>query len=130
MEELHDTHRLEGFSRSEQVDLLQRQRGEAEALLAASQAAVTSSAVEFEKIRESHKSELATVQSELEKARRVIKEEEEKRVKAISLLKTVRSKLVNTEKERDDADQERTHLKEEGVRLRDKERSERERLEA
>ncbi|KAF8328222.1 uncharacterized protein EI90DRAFT_1618068 [Cantharellus anzutake] len=130
MEELRDTHSLEGISRSEQVDLLQRQQKEAEALLAASQSAAAGSIAELETLRKKGRDDLAAVQGELEKARKMIKEEEEKRVKAISLLKTVRTKLVNTEKELEEANQERTRLKEDGIKLRDKEKSERERLEA
>jgi hypothetical protein len=48
------------------------------------------------------------------------KEEEEKRVKAISLLKTVRQKLVKAEKERDDIQREVASSK-------DKDKAERER---
>ena len=61
---------------------------------------------------------------ELDKLRAQAKEEEEKRVKAISLLKTVRQKLVKTEKERDDALQKVAASKEV-----DKEEVERERAE-
>ena len=49
---------------------------------------------------------------EVGNAKAVAKEEEEKRVKAVSLLKTVRQKLVKAEKERDDALREATTLTE------------------
>jgi hypothetical protein len=50
-----------------------------------------------------HKKEAERLHAELQKSTTLAKEEEEKRTKAISLLKTVRQKLVKTEKERDDA---------------------------
>ena len=48
----------------------------------------------------------------MERAKSLAKEEEEKRVKAVSLLKTVRQKLVKAEKDKDDALRELTGLKE------------------
>jgi hypothetical protein len=74
--------------------------------------------------RAQHKAELERVQSEATRTAALAKEEEEKRVKAISLLKTLRQKLVKTEKERDDA------LKEVGsAREKDQEEIQKERLE-
>lgn len=64
--------------------------------------------------------ELDQLKAETQKFKDTAREEEEKRVKAISLLKTVRQKLVKAEKDRDDS------LKEVAV-LKDKERTERER---
>ncbi|KZT52441.1 hypothetical protein CALCODRAFT_502304 [Calocera cornea HHB12733] len=99
MEELRDTHRLEGQSRSEQVDRLQKQLAESEALLAASAAEASKAAA----ASAGRAAEVDALKSEGEKLRAVAREEEEKRSKAISLLKTVRQKLVKAEKERDEA---------------------------
>jgi len=63
--------------------------------------------------------EIDRLQAEVSKVNGLAKEEEEKRVKAISLLKTVRQKLVKAEKDRDDA------IKESNIN-RDKEKAERE----
>ncbi|KAG8767582.1 hypothetical protein FRC15_005570 [Serendipita sp. 397] len=52
---------------------------------------------------------------ENEKLQGIAKEEEEKRTKAISLLKTVRTKLVKAEKDRDDFQNELNSLKENGM---------------
>jgi hypothetical protein len=43
------------------------------------------------------------LKTEIERYKTIAKEEEEKRVKAVSLLKTVRQKLVKTEREKEDA---------------------------
>jgi hypothetical protein len=63
--------------------------------------------------------EIDRLQAEVSKVNGLAKEEEEKRVKAISLLKTVRQKLVKAEKDKDDA------IKELNTN-RDKEKAERE----
>jgi hypothetical protein len=63
--------------------------------------------------------EIDRLQAEVSKVNGLAKEEEEKRVKAISLLKTVRQKLVKAEKDKDDA------IKELNIN-RDKEKAERE----
>lgn len=72
---------------------------------------------------EKHKAENDRLHSEVAKAKEMVKDEEEKRAKAISLLKTVRQKLSKAEKERDDAVKETLAAKE-------NERSERVREEA
>jgi hypothetical protein len=50
-----------------------------------------------------HKADAEATKSALAKAQTLAKEEEEKRVKAVSLLKTVRQKLVRVEKEKEEA---------------------------
>ena len=123
IEELRDTHRLESASQSDQIEKLRRQLEEAEALLKTSQ---TSS---------SHTEELTTRNAEIDrshaevrKANGLAKEEEEKRVKAITLLKTVRQKLVKAEKDREDVAKELTGNKDKEKAEREKERAERTRL--
>lgn len=64
----------------------------------------------------------------MERTQGLAKEEEEKRVKAISLLKTVRQKLVKAEKDRDEARGELAAVKEREKGDRDKEEAERSRL--
>lgn len=102
MQELRDIHHLEGTSRTQQTDRLRAEREEAEALLKAAQEDSTA-----------HTLEITRLQSELEKAQKVAKEEEEKRVKAISLLKNVRAKSVKTEKNLEELTKERDVIKEE-----------------
>lgn len=116
LQELRDVHRLESSSQSDQIESLRKQLKETEALLAAGKATLTSHGIEKSKL-----------QSELTEARNLVKEEEEKRVKAVSLLKSVRQKLVKTEKEKEDAikDAREISIKEQNAKLRgDTERAE------
>ncbi|KAK7064160.1 mediator of RNA polymerase II transcription subunit 5 [Favolaschia claudopus] len=99
IEELRDTHRLESSSQSAQIEKLKKQLSESEALLAASQG-------QSDENSSASKVEIERLTKEVESSKRIAKEEEEKRVKAISLLKTVRQKLVKAEKERDDIQRE------------------------
>ncbi|KIY72822.1 hypothetical protein CYLTODRAFT_428824 [Cylindrobasidium torrendii FP15055 ss-10] len=108
LEELRDMHHLETKSQSEQIESLKAQLAESEALLRASQGTM----IQTEEESGKHQEEMDQVRGELEKVKRTAKEEEEKRVKAITLLKTVRQKLVKAEKEREEAVKEATHLKE------------------
>ena len=101
-------HRLESKSQSEQIDTLRSRLAETEALFNASQSSVSQNEEDSAK----HKAEVDKMQAEINKSNRVAKEEEEKRVKAISLLKTVRQKLVKAEKEREDALKEAAALRE------------------
>lgn len=115
IEELRDTHRLESASQSAQIEKLKKQLVEVEALLSASQGSKT----QDEESAAAQKAEIDRLLGEVERAKRVAKEEEEKRVKAISLLKTVRQKLVKAEKDRDD-------IQRDLAGTRDKEKAERE----
>ena len=81
---------------------------EAEALVAAGQKA-DAQAQEGVLAREA---EMGSLQKDLERAKSLAKEEEEKRVKAVSLLKTVRQKLVKAEKDKDDVLKELMGVKE------------------
>jgi hypothetical protein len=62
--------------------------------------------------------------AEVARSQTLAKEEEEKRVKAISLLKTVRQKLVKAEKEKETAVNELTALKEKVAGAEEKEKTE------
>ncbi|CDO76644.1 hypothetical protein BN946_scf184868.g58 [Trametes cinnabarina] len=124
IEELRDIHRLESKSQSEQIDKLKAQVEEAEKLLKA--ALSVNSQVEEESAK--RKAEIERLQVELDRANGNAKDEEEKRTKAIALLKTVRQKLVKAEKERDDAVKEVGSLKEAEKTEREKEKAERARL--
>ncbi|PCH33792.1 hypothetical protein WOLCODRAFT_64197 [Wolfiporia cocos MD-104 SS10] len=120
IEELRDIHRLESKSQSEQIEKLKGQVGEAEALLKATQD--STSRLEEESAKQ--KAENERLQGEVDRARGVAREEEEKRVKAVALLKTVRSKLVKAEKERDEALKEINSMKEKEKGEREKEQAE------
>lgn len=76
-----------------------------------------------------HKGAFDKVQGELEKSKTALKDEEEKGSKAISLLKTVRTKLVKAEKERDDAIKEANASKDKVRDEVERERQEKVRLE-
>jgi chromosome segregation ATPase len=124
IEELRDTHRLESASQSEQIEKFRRQLEGAEALLKASR----NSSSHAEEAATKHNAEIDRLQAEVKKANELAKEEEEKRVKAISLLKTVRQKLVKAEKDRDDAVKELNSNKDKEKAEREKERVERTKL--
>ena len=119
--ELRDTHRLESASQSERIDKFRRQLEEAEALLKATQHSSSRS----DEIVVKHNAEIDRLQAEVKKANGFAKEEEEKRVKAISLLKTVRQKLVKAEKDKEDAAKELNSIKDREKAEREKERAER-----
>lgn len=92
MEELRDIHRLEGSSQTTLVTKLRSQLSTAESNLA-------SKAGELMQVGQ--------LRADLTKAQTVAKEEEEKRTKAISLLKTVRMKLTKAEKDREEVERDR-----------------------
>jgi len=114
IEELRDTHRLESASQSDQLEKLRRQLEEAEASIKVSQ----SLSSHTEEVADRNV-EIDMLRAEVKRANGIAKEEEEKRVKAISLLKTVRQKLVKAEKDKEDALKELNSSK-------DKEKTERE----
>ncbi|EJT49636.1 vesicle-mediated transport-related protein [Trichosporon asahii var. asahii CBS 2479] len=92
MQEMRETHKLESKSQSELVDQLRSQLSSAESTLSkGADDAVT----------------VGQLRADLAKAQTTIKEEEEKRSKAISLLKTVRQKLVKIEKEKEEIEKDR-----------------------
>ncbi|GJJ08777.1 hypothetical protein Clacol_002996 [Clathrus columnatus] len=118
LQELRDTHRLETSSQSDQIERLRSQMSESEALLRAK----SEEALE-------RKADLDKSRAELERSKSALKEEEEKGSKAISLLKTVRTKLVKAEKERDEALKEVNLSKEKIKDEAEKDRQEKIRLE-
>ncbi|KAF8203594.1 peroxisomal membrane anchor protein conserved region-domain-containing protein [Pholiota molesta] len=124
IEELRDTHRLESHSRSDEVKKLKTQLDETEALFQAAQRATSHA----EEVAEKHKEEIIQIKIELEKFKTTAKEEEEKRVKAISLLKTVRQKLVKAEKDKEDVMKEMAAVKERDTGDKEKEQAERQKF--
>ncbi|KAJ7597112.1 hypothetical protein C8J56DRAFT_1011641 [Mycena floridula] len=124
IEELRETHLLESKSQSEQIDHLRKQLEESEALLKAAHESVTQGHDDSAK----RQTDIQRLQMELDKSKLVVKEEEEKRVKAISLLKTVRQKLVKAEKEKDDAIKEANVLKERDREDKDRDQGEKNKL--
>jgi chromosome segregation ATPase len=126
IEELRDTHRLESASQSTQIEKLKKQLAEVEALLAASQGSIS----QGDESAAAQKAEIDRLLKEVESSKRVAKEEEEKRVKAISLLKTVRQKLVKAEKERDDIQREVAGSKDKEKAEREKDQLEKSRLQS
>lgn len=101
LEEVREMHKMESSSQSDLLDRLRQQLSESEALLK-----VAESDTAAQKDRSSQ------FEAEIERVRSALKEEEEKRAKAITLLKTVRQKLTKAEKERDDLVREREKDKE------------------
>ncbi|KAJ6604727.1 hypothetical protein DFH09DRAFT_1257444 [Mycena vulgaris] len=124
IEELRDTHRLESASQSAQIEKQKKQLAEAEALLAASQGSI----IKGDESAAAQKAEIDRLLGEVERSKRVAKDEEEKRVKAISLLKTVRQKLVKAEKDRDDVQRDVAMSRDKEKGEREKEQLEKSRL--
>lgn len=124
IEELRDTHHLESKSQSEQIERLHKQSQETEALLNASHSAEATNKESTDKLQ----SEISSLKTDLERHKGAVKDEEEKRTKAIALLKTVRQKLVKAEKERDDVVREMGELKEKDKTEKVKERVEKIRM--
>jgi len=92
IQEIRDTHRLEGSSQSELISKLRQQLATAETALAQ---------------KTSDNGNVAQLKEDLAKAQTTAKDEEEKRSKAISLLKTVRMKLVKAEKDKEEVEKDR-----------------------
>lgn len=124
IEELRDTHRLESTSQSEQLDKYKSQLEEAEALLKASNSSTSQSEEDTAK----RNAEMDKLQSEVEKAKASAKEEEEKRVKAISMLKAVRQKLIKAEKDKEDSAKELNGIRDKEHGEIEKERAEKRKL--
>ncbi len=92
VEEIRDTHRLESKSQTELIDSLRAQLAQAQTQLKSLSDSQTSASAALEALK-----------GDLEKTKVKAKEEEEKCTKAIALLKTIRTKLVKAEKDRDEA---------------------------
>lgn len=102
IEELRETHRLEHQSQQTEIDALRdslsarnKSLEEANDKLAAA-----------DKSAEATRQEIVKAADEYDKLKLVAKEEEEKRVKALSLLRALRQKLVKNEQEKGANDQE------------------------
>jgi hypothetical protein len=106
------------------VDQLRNQVQQNEALLKATRS--SNSRLEADVVKQ--KSEMDQLRTEAERLGGLAKDEEEKRSKAVSLLKTVRQKLVKAEKEREDAVKELASLKDRQRIEHDKEQLDREKL--
>lgn len=107
IQDLRDTHRLESHSQSEQIEILRKRVAEAEALLTAS----SSTTSNIEAASAAKQSTIDQLTSELNTAKGQVKDEEEKRTKAIALLKTVRTKLVKAEKDKEDVVKEKEDMR-------------------
>lgn len=92
MEEVRDTYRLESKSQTETIAKLRTQLSTAEGDLSTKAGDIV---------------QLGQLRADLAKAQMTAKEEEEKRSKAISLLKTVRQKLVKVEREKEEIEKDR-----------------------
>lgn len=115
LEEIRETHRLESVSSTALIQQLRDQITKSEVNLS-SQA--------------SQALQIAQLKADLTTAQTRAKEEEEKRSKAIALLKTVRAKLVKTEKEKEENDRYKAEEKAERAKLvenMERQRAERER---
>ncbi|OXG18747.1 hypothetical protein C366_02856 [Cryptococcus neoformans Tu401-1] len=102
IEELRDTHRLESASQNELISKLRSELSESQSKLST----YSSTAATVTQLR-----------ADLAKTQTQAKEEEEKRIKAISLLKTVRLKLVKAEKEKEELEKDRASERAERSRL-------------
>lgn len=101
LEEVREMHKMESSSQSDLVDRLRQQLAESESLLKVAESDTTA--------QKDHSSQL---EAEIERLKSALKDEEEKRAKAITLLKNVRQKLTKAEKERDEIAREREKDKE------------------
>ncbi|PPQ88658.1 hypothetical protein CVT25_010234 [Psilocybe cyanescens] len=120
-EEVREMHKLETHSLTDEAKKVRTQLDETEALFQAAQRATTHA----EEAVDKQKDDFARLQKEVESAKNIAKEEEEKRVKAISLLKTVRQKLVKAEKDKEDALREISVIKEKEKNEKNKEQIDR-----
>ena len=99
-DELRDTHRLETASQSSTIDALRAELASTTSSLALATDSLTES-----------QSALSTAAADYAKLQIVAKEEEEKRIKALSLLRALRQKLVKAEKDKEDLALELAALK-------------------
>lgn len=101
LEEVREMHKMESSSQSDLIEKLRQQLAESEALLKVAESDTITS-----------KNTVSQHEAEIDRLKRALKDEEEKRTKAITLLKTVRQKLTKAEKDRDDVIKEREKDKE------------------
>ncbi|KAJ3568074.1 hypothetical protein NP233_g5956 [Leucocoprinus birnbaumii] len=126
IEELRETHKLSASSQVSQLDTLQSQLRETDALFQEAQKSVA----KLEETVSQKEKEISSLKSDVERSNTIVKEEEEKRTKAISLLKSVRQKLVKAEKDKEDGLKELALLREREKANVEKEQAERRRFES
>lgn len=98
--ELRDAHRLESRSQTERIESLEAQLQSKDSALS-----LLAGKVEAAEIATaSAQVEVKTLSDDAVKLRQTAKDEEEKRTKALSLLRALRQKLVKTEKEKAEAE--------------------------
>lgn len=102
IQELRETHRLESESSNQLVASLRDQVAKAEHTVSSQAAQLV---------------HMTQLQNELKTAQARAKEEEEKRAKAVALLKTVRTKLVKVERDKEEADKRQEEDKAERQKL-------------
>lgn len=107
VEELRDIHKLETKSQSELIESLRKRVTEAEVLLTATSQTTSS----IEAASSAKQATIDQLKNDLGKARDQVKDEEEKRGKAMTLLKTVRTKSLKTEKEKEELTKERDDMR-------------------
>jgi len=120
LQELHVNHKLETQALSEGLRKTKTHLKETETLFEAAQRGVTNA----EEMADQKKEEISQLEKELDQSKTVAREEEEKRVKAITLLKTVRQKLVKAEKDREDVFKEMAAMREREKGNKDKDQAE------
>ncbi|GAA5877488.1 hypothetical protein JCM16303_003352 [Sporobolomyces ruberrimus] len=102
VEELRETHRLEHQSQQSEIDALRDSLAARNISLEEANDKLAAA----EKSAEATRQEIVKAADEYDKLKLVAKEEEEKRVKALSLLRALRQKLVKNEQEKATNDQE------------------------
>lgn len=96
LEEIRDMHRLEGSSQNDLVAKLRTQ-------LSIAEHSVAAKTIELQAMTQ--------LKVDLTKAQTSAKEEEEKRTKAMTLLKTVRQRLVKVEKDKEEIEKDRAEAR-------------------
>lgn len=124
IEEIRDMHRLETKSQSEQIDTLTSQLAEKDIALKL----IASQASKADEAATAAKAEVAASVEAYDKLKIVAKEEEEKRIKALSLLRALRQKLVKSEKDKEEGERERETLKASEVAAQETLRADRQRF--
>ncbi len=104
--ELRDAHRQESRSQTERIDDLAAQVASKDAALAT----LANKLEKAEAATAASKAEATKLNEEAVKLKQTAKDEEEKRTKALSLLRALRQKLVKTEKDKEEAEKARDEL--------------------
>jgi DNA repair exonuclease SbcCD ATPase subunit len=110
IEDMRDTHRLESKSQSEQIAQLKSSLEARDLVLRGFEAERNKAGTDAT----SATVRIAQLEGDVEKARTTAREEEEKRIKSVSLLKALRQKLVKAEKDKEEAERDRDAAKASG----------------